>query len=60
MYMYVYVHGIVETSILYMYHIAGNIGGELYLADWRISCHTVNIKSANIVPTAGEGVAIVP
>ena len=25
---------------------ARNIGGELYLADWRISCHT-----ANIVPT---------
>ena len=29
-----------------------NIGGELYLADWRISCHTANIKSANIAPTA--------
>ena len=34
-----------------IYGIAGNIGGELYLADWRISCHTTNIKSANIVHT---------
>ena len=36
------------------------IAGELYLADWQISCHTANIKSANIAPTPGEGVAIVP
>ena len=43
-----------------MYRIAGNIGGELYLADWRFSCHTANIKSANIAPTPREGVAIVP
>ena len=43
-----------------VYRIAGNIGGELYLADWRVSCHTANIKSANIAPTPGEGVAIVP
>ena len=34
-----------------LYRIAGNIGGELYLADWRISCHTANIKSVNIAPT---------
>ena len=34
------------------YRIAGNIGRKLYLVDWRISCHTANIKSANIVPTA--------
>ena len=34
------------------YRIAGNIGRELYLADWWISCHTANIKSANIAPTA--------
>ena len=34
------------------YRIPGNIGRELYLADWRISCHTTNIKSANIAPTA--------
>ena len=32
---------------MYIYRIAGNIGGELYLADWRISCHAANIKSAN-------------
>ena len=31
-----------------IYRIAGNIGGELYLADWWISCHTTNI---NIAPT---------
>ena len=40
--------------------MARNIGGELYLADWQFSCHTANIKSVNIVPTPGEGVAIVP
>ena len=33
---------------LHLYCIAGNISGELYLADWWISCHTTNIKSANI------------
>ena len=35
------------------YRIARNIGRELhvYLADWRISCHAANIKSANIAPT---------
>ena len=58
MYMYMYERGIE------FYRIAGNIGGELYLADWQFSCHTANIKSANlsanIVPTPGEGVAIVP
>ena len=43
-----------DTSI---YCIAG---GELYLVDWRFSCHTANIKSVNIAPTPGEGVAIVP
>ena len=45
------------------YCIAGTIGGELYLANWRISCHTTNIKSTNIAPTVQtprEGVAIVP
>ena len=42
-----------------IYRIAGNIGGELYLADWQFSCHTANIKSANIAPTPGESVAIV-
>ena len=34
------------------YCTAGNIGGELYLADWRNSCHTANTKTANIAPTA--------
>ena len=47
-------------SIYSAYRIAGNIGGELYLADWRFPCHTANIKSANIAPTPGECVAIVP
>ena len=41
-----------ESSRNLEYRIAGNIGGELYLADWRISCHTANIKSANIAPIA--------
>ena len=51
------------TCIVIGIHIpytAGNIGGELYLVDWQFSCHTANIKSANIAPTPGEGVAIVP
>ena len=49
----------VYLDIKFSYRIAGNIGGELYLADWRFSCHTANIKSANIAPTPGEGMAIV-
>ena len=40
------------TRATCMYRIAGNIGRKLYLADWQISCHTANVKSANIVPTA--------
>ena len=49
------VRGMVYTYIcIYMcvYRKAGNIGGEVYLADWRFSCHTANIKSTNIAPTA--------
>ena len=49
-YMYMY-----EAHNTCVYRIAGNIGRELYLADWQVSCHT-----ANIAPKAGEGVAIVP
>ena len=30
-----------------IYHIAGNIGGELNLADWRFYKHTAKFKSAN-------------
>ena len=41
---YVYMYG----KNTFMYHRAGNIGGQLYLVDWQISCHTANIKSANI------------
>ena len=43
-----------------LYRIAGIIGGELYLADWRFSCHTANIKSTNVAPMPEEGMAIVP
>ena len=42
---------VLEVFIFSSYLIAGNIGGELYLADWQIPCHTANIKSANIAPT---------
>ena len=42
---------VLEVFIFSSYCIAGNIGGELYLADWQIPCHTANIKSANIAPT---------
>ena len=52
-----YVHFNYFVSI---YRIAGNIGRELYLADWQILYHTTKIKSAIIAPTPGEGVAIVP
>ena len=44
-------------------HVHVYIGRELYLADWRISCHTVNIKSANnnyCANRVDSGVAIVP
>ena len=40
-----------SSVVVIIYCIAGNIGGELYLADWQISCHTTNIKSTNIAPT---------
>ena len=29
------------------YYIAGNIGGELNLVDWRFYAHTAKFKSAN-------------
>ena len=36
---------VILFSTLGIYRIAGNIGVELYLVDWWISCHIANIKS---------------